>query len=288
MSERTVTLIGSQGQREVLACPGGPYFLGTNAGLWGPAPVLINSRRLGGVEGEVVESVRTGPRDLVVPIRLMEPTDSELDNKLAALGEMLRRGEECHIEVQTEGTRNTRRSIAARYVAGFDPRMPWFAAGNYDTPTIKFDLQFRAFDPWWQDVLDPVSTYGPEEFNNAFGAGQNKITIDTGSTVPVYPTWRMTGVTENINVMNLRTMDQWRYIRQVTSIGDTVEVRTDPRAETGSFYNNGARDWGFDAESVLFPLLPGENVILVSGLNSTGDSAIGQFELEWVRQFDEP
>lgn len=289
MSERTVTLIGSEGQRETLACPGGPYFLGTNSGLWGPAPVLINARRLGGIEGEVVESVRSGPRDLVVPVRLTEPTDSELDNRLETLASMLRRGAECRIEVATTGTRNTRREITARYASGMESvQMPWFATGSGDTPSIKFDLTFRAHDPWWRDVVDPISTYGPEDFANAFGAGQNKIVIDTASTVPVWPTWRLTGVTENINVMSLRTMKYWRYIRQITSIGDEVEVRTNPRAETGAFYNHGARDWGFDAGSELFPLLPGQNTLYVSGLNSGGDSSIGEFEIEWVRRFDEP
>ena len=287
MAERTVTLVGSEGQREVLACPGGPYFLGTNSALWGTAPLLVDSRPLGGLDGEVVESIRIAPRDLVVPVRIIEGTDSEIDNRLDVLGQMIRQGAQCHIEVDTAGTRNTRRTITARCTGGLDA-VPIDRFDDGGVVTVRLQLQFRAFDPYWRDVEDPISSYGPEEFDNAFAAKQNKITIDSLSTVPVWPTWRFTGVTENINVLNLRTMKYFRYIREITGIGDVVEIRTDPRAETGAFYNNQGRDWGFDANSELWPLLPGDNTILVSGLNPTGDSPIGGFELDWVRRFDEP
>lgn len=281
-----MTLIGSEGQREVLACPGGPFFLGTNAGLWGTAPVLIDSRPRAGLPGETIENTSTGPRDLSVPIRLIEDTDSLLDQRIEALAGLLRGGD-IQIVVDTAGTKNTTREIVARYVSGLDAvRIPHFGVdARTPTPPIRVDLRFVAYDPFWRDVVEPVTRVGPILFENGFFALLNEVTVNNAGGVPAWPRWLITGRVENVEAMNTRTGKSWR-MTEVLEAGDTMEIVTDPRGEVGCYLNGGQRAWSFDALSELWELHPGVNEILVRGLDPTAGGAIGSFEISWLRQYD--
>jgi len=281
--ERTVTLSGTKGDRIVLACPGGPFHLAQNASLWGTSPVIVNAGRLGGLPGEVVSSTGYAPRDLILPVRIAEATNSEQDNLIEQLTEMVRDVEvDVEIEVETAGTRNTRRSIFARYISGLDG----VAVQNFLVDNAELRLRFRAHDPYWIDGVGAISGIAPRKFNNAFGGGINHINLVIDATAKVWPTWTITGVTENITAMNLRTGQTWRFTEKLENIGDTLEIRTDPRGETGAFLNGGARIWEFDAPSELWGLEPGRNFINVSGLNQNGDSSIGTFDFTWINRYE--
>ncbi len=283
MSERTVTLVGNNGQREVLACPGGPFYLGTDAGLWGQSPTIVNSAPLGALPGEVVSSVRTAKRSLVLPISIVESTNSGLDARVEQLTEMVRaNGGDVHIEVATAGTRNTNRTIFARYISGFEG----LRVRHSMRDRLAVDIRFDAHDPYWSDTINTFVGYGSTKIPNAIGGGMHLRVHTIASTAEVWPIWTVTGITENIMAANLVTGQAWRFTEKLESAADVLEIRTDPRGETGAFLNGGPRIWEFDAETELWPLVPGQNIVMFSGLNSASDSSIGSFTVQWQAQFE--
>ena len=286
MSERTVTLVGNNGEREILACPGGPFQLGTDAGLWGTSPVIVNSGRLGGLPGEVVSSTGFAPRELSVPIVIRENTNSELDNMIERLTEMVRvsRGD-VHIEVETTGTRNTNRTIFARYISGLE----LLSVAHAERDSVVPRIRFTAHDPFWTDTLTTFGELATRKIPNAIGGLMDYRVFDPGSTAEVWPTWTITGITENIQAANMITGESWRFTEQLVNSSDVLEIRTDPRGETGAFLNGGPRIWDFDAQSILFPLLPQQNIIAFSGLNEGGsaaDASIGSYAIKWQNRFE--
>ena len=286
MSERTVTLVGNNGQREVLACPGGPFELGTNSVLWGTSPVIVNSGRLGGLPGEVVSSTGFAPRELLVTLVINEDSNSELDNQIERLTEMVRvnRGD-VHLEVATTGTRNTNRTIFARYISGLDA----VPVRDFDLDILKLRLRFTAHDPFWTNTLDTFGGLTVKKIPNAIDGTMDYRVFDPGSTAEVWPTWTITGITENIMASNVITGQSWRFTEKLEKSSDVLEIRTDPRGEVGAFVNGGQRLWAFDADSEMWPLLPQRNIITFSGLNtgtSAGNASIGSYAIRWQNRFE--
>lgn len=245
------------------------------------APVFIDSERLGGLPGEVISSTGVAPRDLMVPILIRSTTESEADNLVEELTSIVRGGD-CQIEVVTAGTRNTARVITARYISGLESVTQAHAV---DT-RMKLNLRFTAHDPYWTDAFASERTTPLNRLRNAYTNGINILNIDEPSTAEIWPTWTFTGVTENISAANLRTGQQWRFTEKLENIGDILEIRTDPRGETGAYLNGGRRIWKFDANSELWGLLPGRNPVLISGMNPADDSSLGAYSVRWVERFE--
>ena len=282
MSDVNVTLIDGDLNRHVLACPGGPYFLARNSGVWGVSPVRIETERVAGIDGATLKQVSRDPATLIVPVRIGGPgeelTAGEQQTLMNELLDSLRPELECRIQVDRPGVM---REITARYQAG--ARSDQARRLDLLRPTQVVELEFLALEPVWRNVEEPVSRYGSETFDNGAGGGINELVINVTASLPVWPRFILEGQVQNVEAMNATTGRMWRMVEQMTNQTDSMIVQTDPRAGVGAYLNNGELSWFFDAYSRLedWQLVPGENRIYMRGV-STGLGASGQFSIEWI------
>ncbi|MEM9652247.1 MAG: hypothetical protein AAGA65_09145 [Actinomycetota bacterium] len=287
----TVTLIDGDLNRHTLACPGGPYFLGVDSGLWGVSPALLQFERVAGSDGATLRQVSSGPKTLVVPVRVGTDVVStgEQQNRFAQLMDGLRPDVECRLEVERPGVH---REIVARYSRGAASDEVFRRHSQHRGVVVR--LEFVALDPVWRNVADPVSTYPAdptvvELFDNAYFGHVNEVTINCDSTLPVSPRFTIAGEVQNVEVMHRTTGAYWRMTERLTRQTDVMVVETDPRNGVGAYLNGGLQSWFFDPFSTLerFVLIPGENRLDLRGLSDVvvSPGASASFRIEWVDQY---
>ncbi len=280
-STRTVTLIGADGTRRTLVGDDtAPYQLKSAAGLWGIAPYAHTSRRMGSIPGERLDQVVAQARTLVVPVQVHGTTEAEVDSLLGGLGSILRPGSDVRILYQRPG--GEQREITACYQDGADA-IAAAARTGYLQRHVTVPLVFKAYWPYWRQVIDSVRTSGVVTFNDAFGAGSNLVLLDNQGDVDCWPEWRINGHTDYVEALNLTSGKMWRST-EIIPAGSTLRVDTDPRSQ-GVWVNSGAL-WTLDPFSEPWPLRPGVNWILVRGSTTDGTQTIGNFEIRWRRNYE--
>lgn len=281
-STRTVTLIGVDGTRHILACSAEPYQLRPNAQLWGTAPYAVQSRQVGQIPGERVESVRAMARTIVVPVQVEGATEAAIDASLGALGAILSPVADVHLLYRRAD--GTERELEARYVGGGDA-VQATAESGYLQRHVTVPLIFRAHWPYWRPVTG-AEVAGPTTFADGRAAGSNLVTVTNTGDVECWPAITITGYAEGIEGVNLTTGQGFR-IRRILVAGDTFRVDTDRR--TFGVYVNDVADYSaVDPASDWWPLVPGENVLWWRGNTATGAEPIGSFTLRWQPQHETP
>ncbi len=282
-SARTVTLIGADGTRHVLACSDEPYQLSMRAQLHGTAPYALGTRRVGLIPGERLDTVQALPRTLVVPLRVEGTSELAVDEAMAALGSILSPKHESRINYRRPD--GTERQLAVRYAAGGDAISAFDEAG-YLQRWCTVPLIFKALWPYWRQVDASTATHGPETFDDGRAAGSNLVTVTNVGDVEAWPEITVTGYAEGIEAMSLTTGQVWRC-RRILTAADELRIDTDPRSF--GVYINGASDYtAMDSLSEFWSLEPGENVLLFRGNTATGTEAIGAFEVRWRPQWETP
>lgn len=282
-STRTVTLVGVDGTRHVLACSAEPYQLRPDAQLWGSAPYAVQARRVGQIPGERVESVRALARTIVVPVQVEGATEAEIDTRLGALGAILSPVDDVRLIYRRPD--GTERELSARYAGGGDAVQATAEAGFLQRH-VTVPLIFKAHWPFWRAVAGGVSVSGPTTFSDGRSAGSNLVTVTNAGDVECSPEIIVTGYSEAIEGVNLTTGQGFR-IRRVLELGDTLRIDTDDR--TFGVYLNDAADYTTaDPASEWWPLVPGENVLWFRGNTATGAETIGTFTIRWRAQHETP
>jgi hypothetical protein len=284
-STRTVTLIAN-GVRHILACSTEPYALGMDAQLWGGAPYSVTTRRVAQIPGERVETVQAGARTIIVPVLIEGTTELEVDQRLGTLlAELSPVTDVRLVYTRPDGTE---RELTARYTGGGDAVSATSASG-YLQRHVRVPLVFTAHFPFWRSTSAAPTTAGPTTFQDGRGAGINNAVWTNTGDVDVWPEFTVTGYVENVEVANLTTGQVWR-VMEIIDTGDTLTIETDP-ARPG-VYLNGALAWNIagrqvlDPISELWPLVPGENVILFRGNTATGAELIGNLTARWHPLFE--
>lgn len=282
-SLRTVTLIGADGSRHVLACSDGEYQLGIDAQLHGTAPYALGTRRVGLIPGERLDTVQALARTLVVPLRVEGTSELAIDQAMGALGSILSPRHDVRINyARPDGTE---RELTCRYAGGGDA-VAGFDEAGYLQRWVTVPLVFKALWPYWRDPAASTATHGPEVFDDGRLAGSNLVTVTNAGDVETYPEITVTGYAEGIEAMSLTTGQVWRC-RRVLATTDVLHIDTDPRSF--GVYLNGVADYTtMDSLSEFWPLEPGENVLLFRGNTATGAEPIGSFEVRWRPQWETP
>lgn len=282
-STRTVTLIGVDGTRHVLACSAEPYQLKPSAQLWGTAPYAIQSRQVGQIPGERVESVRALAKTFVVPIQVEGTTEQEIDAYLGAFGTMLTPTGD--IRVIYERPDGTQREISARYAGGGDATSATDDAG-YLQRHVTVPLIFKAHWPYWRPLNGSVDVSGPTTFSDGRSAGSNTVTVTNAGDVDCWPELTVTGYAEAIEGVNLTTGQGFR-VRRILTTTDVLRIDTDPRT-FGVYVNDTADYTAMDPSSEFWPLVPGPNVLWWRGNTATGAESIGGFTIRWRELYETP
>ncbi len=282
-SARTVTLIGADGTRHVLACSDEPYQLSMRAQLHGTAPYALGTRRVGLIPGERLDTVQALPRTLVVPLRVEGLTELAVDQAMGALGSVL--SPRADVRILYRRPDGVERELTARYAGGGDAVSAFDEAG-YLQHWCTVPLVFKALWPYWRDPAASTATHGPETFNDGRAAGSNLVTVTNAGDVEVWPEITVTGYAEGIEAMSLTTGQVWRC-RRILTVADELRIDTDPRSF--GVYVNGAADYTvMDSLSEFWPLEPGANVLLFRANTATGAEPIGAFQVRWRPQWETP
>lgn len=283
MSLRTVTLIGSDGTRHVLACSAEPYQLSTDAQLWGTAPYRFVTRQVAQIAGEQVEGVQALPRTIVVPVIVSGASELEVDRNLGALGAMLSPVDDVRlVYTRPDGTE---RELAARYVGGGDAVAAGSEAGDLQR-YVRVPLMFRAYWPYWRATSAALASIGPTTFLDGRNQGSNQATATNAGDVECWPEITITGYSEAIEGASLTAGKAWR-VRRILTATDRLRIDTDPRT-FGVFVNDVADYTALDPLSEFWPLYPGDNYLLFRGNTLTGTETIGTFTVRWRPQYETP
>ena len=282
-STRTVTLVGVDGTRHVLACSAEPYQLRPNAQLWGTAPYAINSRQVGQIPGERVESVRALARTIVVPVQVEGATEAQVDTYLGALGAILSPVDDIRLIYRRPD--GTERELTARYAGGGDA-VQASAESGFLQRHVTVPLIFKAHWPYWRPLSGSVDVSGPTTFSDGRAAGSNTVTVTNGGDVEAWPELTITGYAESIEGVNLTTGQGFR-VRRVLTTTDVLRIDTDKR--TFGVYINDVADYpAMDPASEYWPLVPGANVLWFRGNTATGAESIGGFTVRWRELYETP
>ena len=276
---RRVTLIGGEGVRRTLACSDEPYQLTPDGTPWGLTTYSLNTRAVGQIPGEQLQSVRAGVRTFALPVQIEGDTEAEIDERLGWLGQVLDPGRE--IRVQYRRPDGTEREISALYAGGADSVSATSNAGHLQRHVVV-PLIMKALWPFWRSTANPVTTEGPVTFTDR---DFDIVTLTNGGDVDAWPEITVTGYAEGIEAINLTTGRWWR-VRRVLEVGDVLRIDTDPRS-FGVYVNDVADHPAMDQLSQLaeWHLVPGDNVLLVRGNTATGDEPIGSISFRWRPQF---
>lgn len=283
MSLRTVTLIGADGSRHVLACSAEPYQLSTRAQLWGTAPYRFITRQVAQIAGEQVEGVQALPRTIVVPVVVSGATELEVDQNLGALGAMLNPLDVVRLLYRRPD--GTERELAVRYAGGGDAVAAAEESGDLQR-YVTVPLVFKAFWPYWRATNAALATVGPTAFIDGRSAGSNQATATNAGDVQCWPEIIVTGYAEAIEGASLTAGKVWR-VRRILATTDRLRIDTDPRT-FGVFVNDVADYTALDPLSEFWPLYPGDNHLLLRANTATGAETIGSFTVRWRHQYETP
>lgn len=281
-STRSVTLIGADGTRHVLACSSEPYQLGVNAQLWGTAPYSVTARQLGAIPGERVERVRALARDVLIPIQVEGTTELEIDRRLGALGAML--SPTAELRVLYRRPDGTTRELTGRAVSGMERIQATDRSGHLQRH-VRVPLVVRAHYPYWRDTATSISVAGPTTFADGMLGGSNVVDVTNTGDVDTWPELTITGLANGADLLNMTTGQVLRISERIES-AQTCRIDTDPR--TRSVVINDAWSWPIDALSEFWPLVPGPNRLLFRTWSDypATTPAIGTFTIRWRANYE--
>lgn len=276
---RTVTLVGADGSRHVVACPNGAALqLGPAPALWGIAPHAFASSRVANIPGERLDDVHPVPRIIPLPIKVFGSDPDDLDTQLGALGSIL--SPDLPVVIEFDRGDGTSRAITVHCVDGADQ----VVVDDYEEDVARLPLVFKAFDPWWRAIDADAAEY-EAVFADGLLAGSNAVELTNVSDVPrVWPEIIITGQIVDVSMGNLETGQVIR-VNATIGVDDELRIVTDPARR--DVWLNGSRDWSVIDQEVWepWPLVPGLNRLVVRGYGTGGGGAIGSFKLRWSPRF---
>lgn len=272
----TVTLIGADGSRHVLACGDGPLWLGTSPTLWGDTAYSFTSTRVADIPGHRLDDAHPEPRLFGLPVKIIATTPGELEAQLRALGAILAPDRPVRVQFTPDGGGGTR-EIVAHCVDGQDQ----LAIPDFEETAVEARLVLRAFDPWWRSTTSDQSVVA-ETFLDAQQGFENPVDIVNGSDVPaVWPEFVINGPIEKVQIGSHET-GRVLIVHAILTINDSIRIVTDPARR--DVWVNDERDWFvLSNRSQFWPLVPGLNRVIVRGFDA--GTSPGNFEIRWTERF---
>lgn len=277
-TQRTVTLIGSDGSENQLLTTGAPFAMSTQAQLWGRSPSAVISRRRGTIPGEAKEGTRPVAKLFAIPLLLKAGTELEVDQRLAEFGPMLDPAVDNRIiYARPDGTT---REITATYVGGAEALHVRYYSDQY----VRIDLQFKAMFPYWRSVAADIKTVSGT-FNDGRLSGSNDLTITNAGDVTAWPEIRIDGYAEAIEGLSMSVGKVFR-IKEIIDTGQLLRIDTDPRS-FGIWIDDQFAHYARDSITDFWELPPGDSRILLRA-NTDGVATIGTFEIRWRELHETP
>jgi|WetSurSiteA1Bulk_404760.scaffolds.fasta_scaffold06721_5 hypothetical protein len=246
---------------------------------WLFADSNMSSARMGD-QTHVLESVLTKPRYLKLPILVQAATRPLLDDAMAALiasANPYNAQEGRLVITRADGT--TKRTIQAILYNGSKGTDAQGKLGDFWS---MLDLTWICFDPFFANYDETVEEYsqtGPPTFFPIFpvelGAGLTftDINLVVGGDLSVWPIWQILGPGQAIKLTNLTTNKLLNLPSLVLTGAQTVIIDTRPGMKTVTV--GGVNYFSYlSNQSVLWPLVAGDNHITVDITNPTGATRV--------------
>lgn len=281
-----VTWTSAAGVVTVLSDPGGGYTVAPGVRGLG-LPVYQFHRTDTALDGTVIRGTRTEARELFVPIYMEAPTFAQVWQMRRDLAARLHPGV---VDGGGEGVLEvafadgTRRRIRAYYTGGMEGSEGADEAGLC---WATYGLEFLAQQPYWERdpityrwaIAPPTDTWLPIlpiKVRDADVIGEG-MTITNPGSVRSWPVWTITGPLDGSAVMRNVTTGQQLEFEATLAEGEQIVIDTRPRRKTVRDGDGTNRFSSLSVGSVLWPLVPGPNVVdvLLTGL---GDAS--RLELE--------
>ncbi|MDF2968358.1 MAG: hypothetical protein K0Q93_2136 [Nocardioidaceae bacterium] len=251
-------------------------------------PVSYEEGTVPGQPGARFRSVRHGPRDFVLPVRIADQDPAVLRTLLRSVVRSMdpTRGAG---RIRVASPAGDQREITCRYVSGLE--MPE-RLGDTSGPGVQWASPvFRAHDPYWADVADTVDLFGlgarPSFFpffplrlsrSSVFA----EASVINGGDVATWPVWQITGPGSIISARNLTTGRSWT-LSLALGAGERIYVDTRPGRKTARLNDpvDGVSVFtAFTAMPSLWPLAPGNNALRIE----MSSAVSGQSEVQLARR----
>ena len=275
-------LQGSNG--EMIAFDNVNYVLNPGMVGFGIAPTEVRIDPSAGIGG-VFRHSRRGIRELDLPITVLGDNHVDVQTKLRKLARITqdRRG-----PMRLRATYETGQQlfIDLHYVGGAEGQWGEDAGG---LTYANWVLSCQAPKPFWESLdvqtfdvtggqtgrgLLPQLTRLKVSSSEALG----DVTISSNADVEAFPKWTVTGPITNVTISN--GTESWTISGTITA-EQTFTVDTEDKTVVDQDGVNRYDRLG--PAPKLFPFLPGETTISVTGLNSTENT---QIIAEWALRFE--
>lgn len=245
-------------------------------------PVAVDATAVAGQPGEVRRSARHLPREIVIPVHVQDDDSAEVRQTLR---EWVRKLD----TVDGTGTLKSvheglTRQIDATYVGGLE------IVENHNLVQLA-SVNLRCHSPYWTDTSDVASDFTFSASSTFFLAEPLTVsggqivatpTINNGGDVDAWPVWTVDGPGDRLVLENTTTGDSLTLERTVAA-GETVTIDTRPNVKTVTLADGSNLYPDLTADSKLWALQPGDNVLSLHLRNAdTGAEITLAFRRRWL------
>lgn len=175
------------------------------------------------------------------------------------------------------------RQVVCRYVTGLQMQ----ERSDYGRFSAQGLVQFRAYDPFWQDSTDTSQSWSLTSVPSFFPFFPLRLTsselvvqdsINNTGDVQTWPVWTITGPgggSDGIILTNTTTDDEFTFMTTQLLTGQSITVDTRPGVKTVTLQDGTNLFGDLDPTSVLWPIVKGNNGITLEMANAVpGTSAL--------------
>lgn len=237
-------------------------------------PVILSEEQGPDRDGAVLRQVRTGVRELSIPVVLWG-TDSEfLDDRMATLGLALdpTRGPG-RIRVERDG--GTFRELECIYAGGLE-------GTDNDPGHDSVVLTFRAHNPYWLDIVDNAVTITRAPAGSFFPFFPLQLTaselfanavVDNSGDIESWPVWTIHGPGFEPLIRNLDSGALTQLAGITLVMGDVLIIDTRPGIKSVRL-NGGSAFGDLSVGSTLWPLARGEQSVRIELSGASDDTSV--------------
>lgn len=243
-------------------------------------PVKFEEESVPGQAGSRLRDVHHGPRDYTMPLRIDGVDAADLRTKIRELTLAMdpTRGPG---RIRVQSPIGDTRELNCRYAAGLELDE---TLGDTSTDVYQYaPTVFRAFDPYWYATSDvsqlftagapatffpffPLRLVSSEVFADA--------TVNNGGDVEAWPVWTITGPGSALVLRNLTTGKLLSLSTWLSAGGETLTIDTRPGIKTVTGDDGTNLFTTLTADSSLFPLARGDNLIRAELIGSNAASSV--------------
>jgi len=156
----------------------------------------------------------------------------------------------------------------------------------------RASLQFFCEEPYWLDATSTSETIGYAATTSTFfplfpliltsSSVFGSATINNTGDVQTWPRWTVTGPGSAIYIRNL-TSDEMIYLDTTLTAGETITIDTAPGIRTITKNDGTSLFSAMSTDSVLWPLIVGNNRVQLEMSSATASSSIAySYERRWL------